>query len=76
MDEPTVRDKLREMKWRHAAGVDTEEFCPGDERDVRDDDGLDEHEKVERRHTAEEISSSESEEADVGDMLNKDEEAL
>ena len=35
-----------------------------------------EHQKEERRHKTEEVSSSESEEADVGDMLMEDEEEV
>ena len=37
-DEPTVRDKIREMEWRHATGVEDRETSPEDERVVRDDD--------------------------------------
>ena len=37
-DEPTVLDKIREMKWRHAACVDDMEASPGDMRGVRDNE--------------------------------------
>ena len=64
------------MEWRHAAGVDDREMSSGDERGVRDDESSGEPDKDDRRHTAEEVSNSESDEADVGDMLTEDEEGL
>ena len=36
-DEPTVRDKIREMEWRHATGVEDREASLDEERGVRDD---------------------------------------
>ena len=43
-----VRDKMREMELRHAAGVDDREVSPGEERGVRDDEISDEHDKENR----------------------------
>ena len=40
-DEPTMRDRLREMEWRHATGVEDRETGPDEERVVRDDDDED-----------------------------------
>ena len=75
-DEPTVRDKKREMEWRHSTGVNDREASPSDERGVRDDEGSGEPENDDRRHAAEEASSSESDEVDVEEMTTEDEEEL
>ena len=65
-DEPTVRDKIREMEWRHATGVEDRETSPEEDRVVRDgDERVDMPEKEVSRRTAEEVSSSESDEGDV-----------
>ena len=37
-NEPTMRDKIREMEWRHATGVEDRETSLDEERLVRDDD--------------------------------------
>ena len=47
-----------------------------DERGVRDDESSGEPEKEDRRHTAEEVSCSRIEEADVGDIPTEDEKVL
>ena len=75
-DEPTVRDKIREMEWRHATGVEDLETRPEEDHVVRDGDGgVDEPGKSSGR-TAEEVSSSESDEGDVEEMSTEDEEEL
>ena len=67
---------LREMECRHAAGGDDGETGPGEERGVRYDGISYEHWKDDGRRAAEEVSSSESEEAQVGDMPTDNEEEL
>ena len=65
-DELTVRDKIREMDWRHATGVEDRETSPEKDRVVRDGHGrVDESDKEVSRQAAEEVSSSESDEGDV-----------
>ena len=64
------------MKWRHATGVDDSEVSPSEGRGVREEDESDEHDTEERRRTAEEVSSSESEKVDVEEMATEDEEEL
>ena len=65
------------MEWRHATGVEDRETGPGDERVVRDDDeGVVGPYKEVSRRTAEEVSSSESDEGDVEEMSTEDEEEL
>ena len=74
-DEPTVRDKIREMEWRHATGVEDRETSPEEDRVVRDGDGrVDEPDKEASRRAAKEVSSSESDE--VEEMSTVDEEEL
>ena len=76
-DEPTVRDKIREMEWRHATGVEDREASPEDKRVVPDDDeGVVGPDKEVSRRTAEEVSSSESDKGDVEEMSTGDEEEL
>ena len=83
-DEPTMRDKIREMEWRHATGVEDLETGPDEERFVRDGEGGvirdgDEElvlDKGASRRTAEEVSSSESDDCDVEEMSTEDEEEL
>ena len=76
-DEPTVRDKIREMEWRHATGVEDRENSPEEERVVRDGDGrVDETDKEVSQRAAEEVSSSESDEGDVEEVSTEDEEEL
>ena len=76
-DEPTVRDKIREMEWRHATGVEDRETSPEEDRVVRDGDGrVDEPGKEPSRRAAEEVSSSESDEGDMKKMSTEDEEEL
>ena len=54
-----MRDRLREMEWRHATGVEDRETGPYDERIVRvDDEDVVGPDKEVSRRTAEEISSS------------------
>ena len=58
-DEPTVQDKIREMEWRHATGVEDRGTGPDEDIDVRDGDGQSvEPDKEVGRRTAEEVSSS------------------
>ena len=73
-DEPTVREKIREMEWRHATGVEDLKTSPEEVRVVRDgDERVDEPGKETSRRAAEEVSSSESEEGDVEEMSTEDE---
>ena len=61
-----MRDKIREMEWRHATGVEDRETGPDEDRDVRDGDGQSvEPDKEVGRRTAEEVSSSESDDSDA-----------
>ena len=72
-----MRDKIREMEWRHATGVDDREASPEDERVVRDDDeGVVGPDKEVSRRAAEEVSSSESDEGDVDEMSTEEDEEL
>ena len=64
------------MEWRHTGCVDDREASQGDGRGVRDEEVSDEREKEESRRVAEEVSSSERNEADVMDMATVDEEEL
>ena len=75
-DEPTVRDKIRELEWRHSTGVDDSETSPSDKRGVRDDESSGGPANEDRRHASEEVSSSESEEMDAEEMATEDEEEL
>ena len=70
-----MRDKIREMEWRHATGVEYLETSLDEERVVLDDDeGVVGPDKEVSRRTAEEVSSSESDEGDVEVMSTEDEE--
>ena len=74
---PTMRDRLREMEWRHATGVEDRETDPDEERVVRDDDeGVVGPDKEVSRRTAAEVRSSESDDGDVEKMSTEDEEEL
>ena len=76
-DEPTLRDRIREMEWRHATGVEDLETGTDEARVVRgDDEGVVGPDKEVSRRTAEEVSSSGSDEADVEEMSTEDEEEL
>ena len=76
-DEPTVRDKIREMEWRHPTGVEDRETSPEEDRVVSDgDERVVGPEKEVSRRAAEEVSSSESDEGDVKEMSTEDEEEL
>ena len=72
-----MRDRLREMEWRHATGVEDRETGTDEARVVRgDDEGVVGPDKEVSRRTAEEVSSSGSDEADVEEMSTEDEEEL
>ena len=72
-----MRDRLREMEWRHATGVEDREAGPDEEGVVRDgDEEVVRADKEVSRRTAEEVSSSESDEGDVEEMSTEDEEEL
>ena len=71
-----MRDRLREMEWRHATGVEDRETNPDGEGVVRDGDEEVVPDKEASRRTAEEVSSSESDEGDVEEMSTEDEEEL
>ena len=64
------------MEWRHSTGVDDRETSPSDERGVLDDEISGGPENEDRRHAAEEVSSSESDEIDAEEITTEDEEEL
>ena len=71
-----MRDRLREMEWRHATRVEDRETVPEEERVVRDDEEVVGPDNEVSRRTAEEVSSSESDAGDVEEMSTEDEEEL
>ena len=72
-----MRDKIREIEWRHATEVEDREASPEEDRVVRDyEERGDEPDKQVSHRAAEEVSSSESDEVDMEKMTTDDEEEL